>query len=82
MANHQGNKSNILSYEKKLEMVKEHFENNVPLKDLVNMYNVSYSAARNACINYQTKGPESLRNKTGRTFGWKRAKDTPFSDEN
>ncbi|AHI54175.1 hypothetical protein SSABA_v1c07730 [Spiroplasma sabaudiense Ar-1343] len=77
MANHRGNKSNILSFEKKLEMVKEHFESNVPLKDLVVKYNISYSAARNACLNYQKKGPDALRNNTGRTFGWNSQK--PFS---
>ncbi|AHB36323.1 helix-turn-helix domain-containing protein [Spiroplasma apis] len=66
MANLKGNKSNILNFETKKELIIKHFDKNLSYKDLSKMYNISYSTVRRMCVDWEVFGDESLTSKTGK----------------
>ncbi len=66
MANLKGNKSNILNFDTKKELIIKHFDKNLSYKDLSKMYNISYSTARRMCMDWEVFGDESLISKTGK----------------
>ncbi|WP_339029627.1 hypothetical protein [Spiroplasma endosymbiont of Cantharis nigra] len=66
MSNVTGNKSNILSIKQKQELVNRHYNENRTFRELSIEYGVSYSTARNLCINYKIYGAECLISKTGK----------------
>ncbi len=66
MANLKGNKSNILNFETKKELIIKHFDQNLSYKDLSKMYNISYSTVRRMCVDWEVFGDESLISKTGK----------------
>lgn len=61
MANLKGNKSNILSFEQKLEIAKDWSVNQQPWKKIAKKYNVSYSIARKWALGCEEYGEEYLR---------------------
>ncbi|WP_339033461.1 hypothetical protein [Spiroplasma endosymbiont of Cantharis rufa] len=66
MSNVTGNKSNILSIKQKQELVNRHYNENRTFREQSIEYGVSYSTARNLCINYKIYGAESLISRTGK----------------
>ncbi|QGS51536.1 hypothetical protein [Spiroplasma tabanidicola] len=66
MANHKGNKSTILDLNAKKDHVNKHFNEHISYKELSMIYNISYSAARRMCIDWEIYGEAVLISKTGK----------------
>ncbi|QGS51983.1 hypothetical protein [Spiroplasma tabanidicola] len=66
MANLKGNKSNILDFDTKKELINKYFKQNLSFRDLSKTYNISYSTVRRMCLDWEVYGDESLISKTGK----------------
>lgn len=60
MSNIKNNKSNMKSFEEKLEIAKDWSQNQQPWKILGKKYNVSYSSARKWALGYEEHGEQYL----------------------
>jgi transposase len=66
MGNFKGNKTNMLTFEEKLEVAKDCMQNQQSWHQLGDKYNVSYSAARKWALGYEQYGEEYLRKVSSR----------------
>ncbi|ATZ21302.1 helix-turn-helix domain-containing protein [Mesoplasma tabanidae] len=79
MANIKGNKSIILSTQEKEIIVKEHFEKEMTFSQFSKKYNVSYSAIRKWCLDYEIYGLSALESQTGKMNVKQKGKAKPSS---
>ncbi|QBQ07817.1 hypothetical protein SGLAD_v1c06180 [Spiroplasma gladiatoris] len=66
MANLKGNKSNIIDFDTKKELINKYFKQNLSFRDLSKAYNISYSTVRRMSLDWVVYGDESLISKTGK----------------